>query len=158
MYKNNRNMTPAPSTYIRTFYSKEFSYLMMSFFKANLSIRLAPYAGKDGSGRHQYHDRKGLTTTFGYEGAFYLYHVAMSILNGENPDESIEAVLSCNNATITLEYKPDQNNQMTAYLKIEKSNETVTFRFGTHTSQKKRKWASDYESGSVRFRCFCDDG
>ena len=57
---------------------------------------------------------------------------ASRILDGQNSDEPIEVVLPCNNGTsLIFEYKPDQNNQMSAYLTINKNNETIRFRFKT---------------------------
>ena len=45
-------------------------------------------------------------------------------------------VLQCKRETIlTLEYKPDENNQMTVYLVGNKNNETIPFKFKTQQIQ-----------------------
>lgn len=79
------------NTYIRTLYSPGFSFLMMSFFKTNLTLNFVPYLGKD------------VELVFPYS----------------------------NNATLIFENKLDQDNQMGAYLLINKNNGTMNFRFGT---------------------------
>lgn len=118
------------NTYIRTLYSSGFSFLMMSFFKTNLTFNFAPYLGKDNVGRSQYSKTEFLSTTVNYEGAAALYMTAMPILEGN--ESQMELVLPCSNqATLIFEYKLDQNNQMSAYLLINKNNSTMTFRFGT---------------------------
>jgi len=62
----------------------------------------------------------------------------MSIITGENLNKEILAVLQCsNNATLTFEYKLDQNNQMRAYLVIAKNNEVYPFLFPIHQYQVK---------------------
>lgn len=62
-----------------------------------------------------------------------MYQIASSIFNGNNPETQIKSVFSCNNATLTLEYKPDENNSMYTYLTIDKNSETLVFRFSVHT-------------------------
>lgn len=125
MYNNK-----STNTYIRTLYSEGFSFLMMSFFKTNLTLNFVPYLGKDNMGRSQYSKTEFLSTTVHYEGAAALYMTAMPILNGN--ESQVELVLPCSNqATLIFEYKLNQNNQMGAYLLINKNNETIPFRFGT---------------------------
>ena len=125
------NNNKSANTYIRTLYSPGFSFLMMSFFKTNLTLNFVPYLGKDNVGRSQYSKTEFLSTTVNYEGAAALYMTAMPILDGN--ESQVELVLPCSNdATLIFEYKLDQNNQMSAYLVIDKNNETIPFRFGTH--------------------------
>lgn len=118
------------NTYIRTLYAPGFSSLMLSFFRTNLTLNFAPYLGKDNVGLSQYSKTEFLSTTVNDEGAATLYLSAMPILDGNG--SQMELVLPCsNNATLILKYKPDQNNQMSTYLLINKNNRTIPFRFGT---------------------------
>lgn len=124
------NNNKSTNTYIRTLYSPGFSFLMMSFFKTNLTLNFVPYLGKDNVGRSQYSKTEFLSTTVHYEGAVALYLASMPILDGN--ESQVELVLPCsNNATLIFEYKLEQDNQMSAYLLINKNNGTMTFRFGT---------------------------
>lgn len=103
---------------------------MMSFFKTNLTLNFVLYLGKDNIGRSQYSRTEFLSTTVNYEGAATLYLVAMFILDSN--ENQVEIVFPCiNNAILIFECKPDENNQMTAYLVIDKNNGTIPFRFRT---------------------------
>jgi hypothetical protein len=62
----------------------------------------------------------------------------MSILSDKNSEIERLAALPCNNATLTLAYKREENNQMRAYMTIEKSNQSITFKFSIHTFQEKK--------------------
>ena len=124
------NTGRAISTYIRHIYSIGFSSIMITFFNTNLSLRFYPYIGEDNNGRSQYDNEKGITTTFSYDGASLLYLIAMKILEGEDSEKEIRSTLECySNTALTFEYKPGQNNQMEAYLTIDKNNETIPFKF-----------------------------
>lgn len=102
------------NTYIRTLYSPGFSFLMMSFFKTNLTLNFVPYLGKDNVGRSQYSKTEFLSTTVHYEGAAAFYMTAMPILDGN--ESQVELVFPySNNATLIFENKLDQDNQMGAY-------------------------------------------
>ena len=59
-----------------------------------------------------------MTTTINYEGAAFLFQIALDILMGIDADKEVRAVLPCNNTNITFEYRPDENYQMTAYLTL----------------------------------------
>ena len=78
-----------------------------------------------------------MTTTVNPDGASYLYLNAMPIIRDINPENEVKAVLDCYNAALIFEYKRDQDNQMVAYLTIDKNNQSITFRFKTHTYQEK---------------------
>ena len=123
------------NTIIKTLYSEGFSSLMMSYYKYILVLTFNPYIGKNNVGFPQYNIKTFLSTSVNYEEAALFYLTAMSILEGKNADKEISAVLTRNNATLTFEYKPDQNNQMTAYLVINKNNQIIPFRFNTKTYQ-----------------------
>jgi hypothetical protein len=119
------------STVIRHFYAPGYSFIMMSYFNTHLSLRFHRYTGKDNVGLSQYDCKNGMTTTVNYEGAAYLYQVAMPILEDMNSEKVINAVLPCNKAALIFEYKPEQDNYMAAYLTIEKNDQSIPFRFKT---------------------------
>ena len=126
---------------IRTLVSPGMSYLALSYFGQYLTLKLVPYIGKDAVGRDQYSKDKFISTTLSYEGAAYFYEVAVSIITGAETDKQLPATLPCKrDATLTLEYKPDENNQLTAYLVGNKNGETITFIFKTRQIQ---KWLDD---------------
>lgn len=119
------------NTFIRTLYAPEFSCVSMSFFKTNLTLSFVPYVGKDNRGFSQYSNQKFLSTTVNYEGAAALYLATMPILDGNENQKQL--VLPCsNNTTLIFDYLPEQNNQMTAYLVIDKNGVTIPFRFAVH--------------------------
>jgi hypothetical protein len=73
-----------------------------------------------------------LSTSVNPEGAAFFHIHATRILDGKYSEEQVEVVLPCNNgASLTFEYKPDENNQMSAYMTINKNNEAIRFRFPT---------------------------
>lgn len=125
------NNYKSANTYIRTLYAEGFSSLMISFYKTNLTFGFSPYSGKDNRGLCQYNNKIFLSTSVNYESSSFLYSVAISILNGN--ENQVESVLACNNnSTLVFEYKPDPNNQMNAYLTINKNNMTIPFKFSTN--------------------------
>ena len=107
---------------------------MMSFYNTNLSFRIGQ-SNKKPIYDARNNDDKGLSTSINYEGAALLCLAATPIINGENSDKEIKVVVQCNNATLTLDYQADQNNQMTAFLTINKFNQSASFKFATHTHQ-----------------------
>ena len=129
MYNNKQSA----NTFIRNMYSPGFSCLRLSLFKMNLTFCFNPYTGTDNRGLSQYCKKTFLSTTINYEGAALFYFIAMSIVKGTDSDTQIEATVQCNNNTsLTFEYKPDQNNQMTAYMVIRKNDEVIPFMFSSH--------------------------
>ena len=121
------------NTFIRALYAPGFSALTMSLFNMYLTVCFNPYTGKDNNGYDQYCKKTFLSTSIRYEGAALFQLTAIPILEGKDPEKQIEAVLRCGkNASLLFEYKPDENNQMTAYLTINKNNETIPFKFPTH--------------------------
>jgi hypothetical protein len=124
MYKENTNI------FIRGLYSPGYSSLIISFFKGNLVFKFVPYVGKDARGFSRYSKETFLSTSINYGGASYFLLTAMSILYGEEADRQLVAEYPCSNgATLTLENKPDENNQMRAYLVINKNKVTIPFSF-----------------------------
>ncbi|MCL2837946.1 MAG: hypothetical protein FWE04_02615 [Oscillospiraceae bacterium] len=100
-------------------------------------FKLVPWIGKD-NGRDQYSKEKFISTTLSPDGAKCFYEVVTSILKGAEPEKPLPMVLQCKRETIlTLDYKPDENNQMTASLVANKNNETISFKFKT---QQIPKW------------------
>jgi len=105
---------------------------MMSYFKTNLVLGFTPYIGKDNLGFDQYCKKSFHSTSINSEGAAFFYVQASRILDDRYSGEQVEVVLQCNNsASLTFEYKPDENNQMSAFMTINKNNETIRFRFKT---------------------------
>ena len=125
------------STFIRTFYAPGFSSITVSYYGTCLSLRFYQWTGKNNIGFSIYDLKNGMTTTINPDGASYLYLNAMSIIKDINPEKEVTAVLNCNKAALVFEYKRDQDNQMVAYLTIDKNNRAITFRFSTHTCQVK---------------------
>ena len=131
MYNNNK---PSANTFVRNIYSPGFSCLKLSYFKTNLTFSFNPYKSTDNNGRSQYDTKTFLSTSINHGGAAYFYAVAMPIITGKDTETHIEATLtSSNNTTLTLEYKPDQNNQMCAYMVIRKHSEIIPFMFPSRT-------------------------
>ena len=123
----------SPNVHIRNLYSPGFSWIRMSNYHGNLIFRFVPYLGKSEDGKSQYCKETFLSTSVRYDGASSYYQIAMSILLGDNCEKEIKDVIPCkNNATLTFEYKPDQGDQMAAYLIINKNNLTIPFKFPTH--------------------------
>jgi hypothetical protein len=126
------------NTVLRNFYSPNYSFITVAYFNTHLSLRFYRYTGKNnnnGFDQDIYDLKNGMTTTVNYEGASYLYQAAMSILKGMNSEKEIRAVLPCNKAALIFEYKSDQDNQMAAYLTIEKNNQSIPFKFKTQQVQ-----------------------
>ncbi len=126
------------NTYVRTFYSEGFSSLVMSHYNTNFSLCFNRWVEKDSRGMEVFDTTNGLSTTLNYEDASLLFQVAMSILNGENAENEIKAVLQCNNATLTFDCKKEENNQMVAYLTIDKNNQSISFKFSDFQYQIKQ--------------------
>lgn len=135
MGKNNEIPT---GTHIRNFYADGFSYMMMSFFKTNLSFRFAPFISKDATGRSSYDEKKALMTTTNYEGAAALYIVANKIIAGEKESDGMILTIPCaGGASLTLERKLGQNGQLDTWFVISKNNAVIPFKFITHQVQVK---------------------
>ena len=121
---------------LKTLCTPGISYLSLSYYGQYLVFKLVPWAGKDASGRDQYSKEKFISTTLNPEGAKCFYEVVTSILTGTEPEKPLPMVLQCKReTTLTLDYKPDENNQMTAYLVANKNNETISFKFKTQQIQ-----------------------
>ena len=135
-YNNNYNKNKSENIKIRTLCSPEVAYVEISYFRTYLTLKFVPWVGKDHNGLDQYCKKTFSSTTLNPEGAAYFYGIAMSIVNGKEADIQFPAVLPCkNDTTLTLEYKPDENNQMAAFLVINKNNETISFKFNTWQTQ-----------------------
>ena len=127
----NQNNQKSANTKIQTLYAPGFSYLAMSLYMTKFVFNFVPWLSQDNTGRSQYSKDIHLSTTITPEVVAYFYTQATSILDG-TAEKEIEAVLPCkNDATLFFQYKPDENNQMSAYLTINKDNKTISFRFPT---------------------------
>lgn len=115
------------SAYIRNLYSPGFSFITLSFYKTNLSVRFTPWINQNQTGRSQYDAKKFIVTTISDESAASLYYLAQKIAEGElnNP---VQYVIECNNQiTLVFEYDADK-----ATLSIEKDREKIVFEFAVH--------------------------
>lgn len=131
MGKKNKRMSV--NTPVRTFYAAD-SFLAIGLFNSNLSLRLGLYDSNTGN----FDNSNAQTTTIDYDKASVLHHIAKFISDGLDKNE-LRAMLPCNNgATLTLECKREQENQMAAYLILNKNNQTHSFKFPTHTFQVKK--------------------
>ena len=120
------------NTFLRNMFSPGYSSLMASFFSTYLTLGFSQHLGKDKKGFDQYCKKSFLSASFNHDGAAFLLMIAMPIVTGKNLDQQVEAVLGCKkNTKLIFEYKPDESNQMTAYLTINKDNQTIPFRFQT---------------------------
>ena len=131
MKQNRRNQ---PSTYVRILRSPGYSSLLIFYYGERLTFSFAPYLGEDYKGHHQYSQSEFLRTTFDYEAAVCLYLIAKSISDGKDPENQRHFVRNIYNMTLTFEYRPDENNEMSAYLTIanKDNNKTIQFKFETH--------------------------
>ena len=124
--------TGAVNTFIRRVVSPGYSVLTLSLYRLNLVLKLRPVIGKDKRGFDIYCRDTFISTSLDYDGATVFHQTAMSIYKGNEPENQLELTMpSGNNATVTLAYKPDEANQMTAYLVLSKNNITIPFRFAT---------------------------
>ena len=124
------------NTYIKALYAPGFSSLTMSYFRIYLTLNFVPWLSTDSTGHSQYCKKTFLSTTLDYNWAAYFHGACMSILSDEGSTKSVEATLPCkNNAALTLLYRPGEDNQMTAYMVINKDNKTILFRFETRVKQ-----------------------
>jgi hypothetical protein len=134
---NKDNNAPTNSQ-IRIIYAPGYSYLVMSYFRRNLVLNFVPWLSKNHLGKDEYSKEVFLSTSIYHDSAAFFYLQASRILDGKDSGEPIEVVLPCNNdTTLTFEYRPDENNQMSTYLTINKNNQTIPFRFPTTEYQEK---------------------
>ena len=128
------------STSIKTLYSKGYSALFISFYKANLSFRFMPFVPSPAKGNspfnYHYDNITAITTTVDYMGAAALWLVAKNILDGKEAAQRAKLTIQClNNVSLVLERKPGQGGQMETTLTIIKNNITIPFKFNTHQAQ-----------------------
>jgi hypothetical protein len=119
---------PSENIYLRSFASEGHSKLILSLFKANLTFKFVPYLGKDHNGVWAFDSKMFLSTSINYGGASLFWLAAKRIL--EEGTDQVEVILPCNNnAALILEYKPDENGQMKAFLTIDKDRRKIAFKF-----------------------------
>ena len=120
---------------IRMMYSIGFASLMLSQYKTNLTFGFAPYVGKDNKGIDKYDSKMFISISVSYAEAAALYHISEAIVEGYNKPG--EFVLTRNRTTMIFDFKPNQDNQMEAFLVIKKNDRMIPFRFTTqeYTSQ-----------------------
>jgi len=77
-------------------------------------------------------------TTVNWDGAFSLFKTAMDIIEGREAAQGVFLSISCaSGATLILDRKPGQDNQMETLFVISKNNETIPFKFSTQSVQVK---------------------
>ena len=133
MGKNYKN---AVHTHVRDFYGGNFN-LKIGLFNKNLALRINPNRVTTFGGSSQNDMGDGITATVNFEGAYYLYEVAMSIVNDLDRENEKRAVLERGDTTTILEYIRNQNNIMVAYLTICKNNQSFSYEFLKRTYQEK---------------------
>ena len=122
----------------RKIYAPGYSSLAMSYYLTNLTLNFVPWLSTDSTGRSEYCKQTHLSTSLNPDGAAFFYLQASRILDGKDSGELVEVVLPCSNGTtLTFEYKPDGNNQMSTFLTINKNNITIPFRFPSIEYQEK---------------------
>lgn len=132
----NDQVRTSTSTQIRNFYSDDMSYMNVSFFNTNLSLKLYPFLSKDNLGKSTYDMKNGQVTTIDYEGAAALYKVADDIIEGKISEVSLP-IPCASGATIEIERKLSSNGIMETYLNLTKNNIKISFRFKTRIMQVK---------------------
>lgn len=120
------------NTYIKCLYSPGFSFVMLSFYKTNLSLGFTPWAGQDKNGSSNYDRNRFLSTTINDEHAASLYYLVTKIVEGTSL-APVQCVISCNkDTTLTFEYNAEK-----ATLVIEKQKEKIVFEFRTFVHKTK---------------------
>jgi hypothetical protein len=109
--------------------------MTLSYVDLLLSLRFYRHVEtveKNHNGFNYYYDFKnGIGTLVNTEGATFLLLAARTILLDKKAEKGMRAVLQYNETTLILECKPEENNQMAAYLTIEKNDESISFKFKT---------------------------
>ena len=114
------------STQIRNLYCDQ-SYLNISFYNLNLSLKFAPFKQKSANGMNQYDTANAITTSIDYEAAYALYDIAGKILH-QSDTSNISAVIPINGGNLLFERKME-NNAMESYLTVNKEGKTLSFKF-----------------------------
>jgi len=110
----------------------------IKFYNTNLSFQFHPFVSKDATGKSTYNQQKALMTTVNWDGAFALYKVAHDIINGKDAANGVFLTIPCaGGAALILERKMGTNGQMETFFVISKNNETIPFKFSTHSIQVK---------------------
>jgi len=122
------------NVFIRNLYSHDYSFITLSFYKTNLSVRFTPWINQNQIGRSQYDAKKFIVTTISDESAASLYYLTKKITEGElnNP---VQYLIECNNqTTLVFEYDAEK-----ATFSIEKVREKIVFEFAVHQYQMKEE-------------------
>ena len=106
------------STQIRNLYCDQ-SYLNISFYNLNLSLKFAPFKQKSANGMNQYDSANAITTSIDYAAAYALYSIAGNILNNVNDTSAVSTNIPINGGNLLFERKME-NNSMETYLTVNK--------------------------------------
>lgn len=115
------------STQIRNLYCDQ-SYLNISFYNLNLSLKFAPFKQKSANGMNQYDSANAITTSIDYAAAYALYSIAGNILNNVNDTSAVSTNIPINGGNLLFERKME-NNSMETYLTVNKEGKTLSFKF-----------------------------
>ena len=132
MYNNK-----SANIFIQTLGSPGLSQITFSLYekdnKTYLVLKFVPCIGQDDMGADEFCKITFQSTAIDCDGAISFYPTVKAALEGPDSKKEIMVSLPCgSNATLTFEYKSEQNGHMGAYLVISKNNQTIPFRFETH--------------------------
>ncbi len=124
--------------YYGTLISEGYSILKMSGYMlamrnlTQLVFDFSPWLGEKIELPKRFDTSNRLSTSVNPEGAAYFYLAAVSILRAPDSTERVQATLQCkNDASLELNYMPDEHNQMSAYMAITKNGRTIPHKFST---------------------------
>lgn len=120
--------------HVRTMYTED-SYLEIGLFYPNLSLSIGGYNKETG-----HHDNSNAhTTTITHEEACILRNITKLIANGLDSSE-LEVIIPCNSGdTVSLVFKAEQDDYISAYLGLDKNGQKLSFKFPTRTYQMKER-------------------
>lgn len=129
------NQKTSTSTQIRNFYSDGMSYLNVSFYNTNLSLKFCPFISKDNMGRSTFDLKNGQSTTIDFERASALSQIADDIIDGKVNE--LDLPIECLGGSLDLHRGPAADGTIETVLTLTKNGMTIPFRFKTMTYQVK---------------------
>jgi hypothetical protein len=87
----------------------------------------------DNRGFSKYDLENGMIARVNQEDASCLYDVVTFVLNDINSEKEIYIAFDEGKTTLLFEYKPDEENQMSAYFTIKNDDQSILFKFETCT-------------------------
>ena len=112
--------------------------------KLYLNFKFNPCTARDYTGRDVYSQDTYISTSINYEGAKEFHSIAKSALDELDSKKEIIASIPCGkDATLTFEYKQEEDGHMGAYLISSKGKITIPFRFQTYREQGRDRSTGD---------------